>query len=59
MAQHRAIVERRYALLGPAAIDLGYAGRQPPEDPIHALVELVWCPAGAEPIVGCAVDPAR
>ncbi|WP_295384581.1 RecQ family ATP-dependent DNA helicase [uncultured Thiodictyon sp.] len=31
-----AIVQRRYTLLGPTDIDLGYAGRQPPKDPIHA-----------------------
>jgi ATP-dependent DNA helicase RecQ len=30
-----AIVTRRYELLSPAAIDLGYAGRQAPGDPIH------------------------
>ena len=30
-----AIVGRRYALLSPAAIDLGYAGRYPPAAPIH------------------------
>jgi ATP-dependent DNA helicase RecQ len=31
-----AIVTRRYELLSPAAIDLGYAGRQSPGDPIHS-----------------------
>ena len=30
------MVQRRYCLLGPADIDLGYAGRKPPTDPIHA-----------------------
>jgi ATP-dependent DNA helicase RecQ len=32
----QAILRRRYTRLTPADIDLGYAGRQAPEDPIHA-----------------------
>ncbi len=31
-----ALVGRRYELLSPSAIDLGYAGRKGPTDPIHA-----------------------
>lgn len=29
------LIARRYALLSPADIDIGYAGRRGPEDPIH------------------------
>ena len=35
-APPREIVQRCYCLLGPADIDLGYAGRKPSTDPIHA-----------------------
>jgi ATP-dependent DNA helicase RecQ len=30
-----ALIQRRYTLLSPADIDLGYAGRQPAADPLH------------------------
>jgi ATP-dependent DNA helicase RecQ len=32
------VMDRRYRLLGPADLDLGYAGRLPPGHPIHARV---------------------
>jgi len=48
------VIARRYAQLTPADLDLGYAGRQPPDAPIHrhlAAVQagdaLAWRPLGA------------
>lgn len=34
--QHRPELERRYVNLGPDEVDIGYAGRSGPNDPIHA-----------------------
>jgi ATP-dependent DNA helicase RecQ len=31
----KAGLERRYVSLGPAEVDLGFAGRRPPSDPVH------------------------
>ncbi|WP_041603324.1 RecQ family ATP-dependent DNA helicase [Thioflavicoccus mobilis] len=35
------VLRRRYQLLTPADIDLGYAGRKAPDDPIHARLAAV------------------
>ena len=39
------VLARRYDLLDPTAIDLGFAGRRPPGDPIHARIAAL--PTGA------------
>lgn len=36
--QHRFDLERRYLTLGPASMDIGFAGREPPAAPIHRAV---------------------
>ncbi len=36
--QHRTELERRYVMLGPANMDLGFSGRKPPSSPIHRAI---------------------
>jgi len=35
---HRADLERRYVMLGPASMDIGFAGRKAPTDPTHRAI---------------------
>jgi ATP-dependent DNA helicase RecQ len=36
--QHRADLERRYLMLGPTSMDIGFAGRKVPKDPVHQSI---------------------
>ncbi|WP_256354489.1 MULTISPECIES: RecQ family ATP-dependent DNA helicase [unclassified Variovorax] len=36
--RHRADLERRYVMLGPASMDIGFAGRKVPADPTHRAI---------------------
>lgn len=36
--RHRTELERRYVMLGPASMDLGFSGRKPPAHPIHRAI---------------------
>lgn len=36
--EHRADIERRYVMLGPADMDIGYAGRKAKTEPIHTAL---------------------
>lgn len=36
--QHRVDIERRYVMLGPASMDIGFAGRQAPAHPVHSAI---------------------
>ena len=47
--EHRRDIARRYVALGPADVDIGFAGRRGPGDPLHARIEsLRW---GAEIVI--------
>jgi ATP-dependent DNA helicase RecQ len=36
--QHRVALESRYVMLGPASLDIGYAGREAPAHPVHCAI---------------------
>lgn len=36
--QHRADLERRYVMLGPESLDIGFAGRKAPAHPVHRAI---------------------
>ena len=36
--EHRADINQRYVSLGPADVDIGFAGRHRPEDQLHARI---------------------
>lgn len=43
------VLERRYHLLTPADLDLGYAGRRPPGHPVHARIQALQTGDPLEP----------
>lgn len=56
--QHRSDIHLRYANLGPADIDIGFAGRHGPSDPLHQRIAML-SPGDQVSIIGKAVKSSQ